>query len=66
MDVVPRERHEVGARSGVFRRKAGQSFRPFFAHAEFESGYETNDSAYEIFSVALLVDDAGVELLVEN
>ena len=62
MGIVPREKHQVGVRLDAFRRRAGKSFRPFRAHAELKSGFQTNDSSYEIFYVMLLLDDGGVEL----
>ena len=43
----------------LFERRAGKSFRPFRAHAEFKSGFQTNDPAYEIFYVVVLLDDGG-------
>ena len=62
MGIVPGEKHEVGVRLDAFRRRASKSFRPFRAHAEFKSGFQTNDPAYEIFYVVVF-DDGGVELL---
>ncbi len=53
----------MGVRSAVFRRRTGKSFRPFCAHAEFESCLQTNDSSHEIFDVVLLFDNGGIELL---
>ena len=35
----------------------------FRAHAEFKSGFQTNNSSHEIFYVMLLFDNGGVELL---
>ena len=53
----------MGVRLDAFRRRGGKSFRPFRAHAEFKRGFQTNDPAYEIIYVVLLLDDSGVELL---
>ena len=53
----------VGVRLDAFRRRTGESFRPFRAHAKFKSGFQPNDSSHEIFDVVLLLDNGGIELL---
>ena len=47
----------------TFRGRTGELFRPFRANAKFKSGFQTNDSSYEIFYVVLLFDTSSVELL---
>ena len=47
---------KAAVRLDAFRKRTGESFRPFRAHAKFKSGFQTNDSSYEIFYVVVLLD----------
>ncbi|MGH7147890.1 MAG: hypothetical protein ACREIJ_08335 [Nitrospiraceae bacterium] len=47
----------------AFRGRAEESLGPFRVHAEFKSGFQTNDSSHEIFNVVVLLSYGGVELL---
>ena len=53
---------KAGERLDVFRRRTGESFRLFRAHAEFKSSFQTNDSSHEILYVVLLFDNGGIKL----
>ncbi len=52
----------MDVRSAVFRGWAGESFRLFRASVELKSGFQTNDSSYEIFYVVVVFDNGGVKL----